>query len=76
MWPISEGRLSTVYFARREAGRGEFPGFQGVTEADRGNSPPVTLLTVVYATVLPLAWLHNQVKTFICARVNHGRQRH
>jgi len=45
---------------------------KGVTEADRGDSPLVTLLKVVYRHYAAVPWLHNQVNTCICARVNHG----
>ena len=44
------------------AGRGELLGFQGVTEADRGQFTPRHLLTVVYGYCAAVAWLHNQVK--------------
>src|SRR5215469_15741180 len=70
MWPISEGRLSTGYFAGREAGRGELLGFQGVSEADRGIHPRHSTHSSLchYAAV---SWLQNQA-TLHSASVSHG----
>ena len=58
--------------ASQGAGRGELLGSRGVMKVDRENLPRCqSLLKVPDGHCAAAAWLPNQVKTLICARVNH-----